>query len=628
MRIPVRRAAGGLAVALLLARAAGAQPVVAPAELSRLSPSDFRDDELDLPYYLTHFHRLANAIALDGPRKGFIDLAVWRDRKDNEPHNARVMESVLSLAFFYATDRPWNRYRSDSAVRARLEAALDFWVRSQSPDGRFSEYAPGRWSLAPTAFGTKFMGEALRLLRDGPPIDAALHRRVIDADRRAILAVLTRQDLWEHGRRFTNQFGNVWAGALAYLALCPDAEIARLLSERMAVADTAHQSPAGYFYEWEGPDWGYNLNTHHSDVHMAWHYARGTPLGRTLEEGMRRWYEWLGYNAVPEPGETALSLNRAIETRQRRAVVDEAGPEESDTGTPLAEPVPAARVLGPTREGLARRRAERRAELVRRWPAVDSLAVGTFRAFSPYAFLHRAHAGWHPTDAQRRAAVAALPHQARDRFTHLRTDSRHPVTFAYVRRPAYYAAFTAGPVFTAQQRYGIGLLWVLGAGTVLQSQTGATATAWGTRPEKDSLVFEADTLAATHAVGGRPVSPTTGNHGLPAGDYRVEYQLGTRGRKVVTFGDRGVRVEVTHADAFVEQLPLLALPTDSIVARPGVLTLRRGGARVVVRWAPASAAAVTRTGESSGPRRVVAVAIRGSGALTYDIELYGSGGAR
>src|SRR5207244_3611417 len=194
----------------------------------------------------------------------------------------------------------------DPAVRARLEAALDFWTREQSEDGRFSEYAPERWSLAPTAFATKFMGETLRLLHHGPPIDPALYRRVVEADRRAIVAALTLPDL------------------------------------------------AGEFIE---------------------------PL--------RRWYEWLGYNAVPEPGESALTLNRAIETRQRRSVVAEAGPGEAETGNPLSAELVAARILGPTQEELLRRHAQQRTELARHWPHVEPLAAGTFRAFSPYAFPPR-----------------------------------------------------------------------------------------------------------------------------------------------------------------------------------------------------------------------------------------------
>jgi hypothetical protein len=46
-----------------------AQAQVRPADLSKLSPSDFRDDELDLSYYVAHFHRIANSVALSGPRR-------------------------------------------------------------------------------------------------------------------------------------------------------------------------------------------------------------------------------------------------------------------------------------------------------------------------------------------------------------------------------------------------------------------------------------------------------------------------------------------------------------------------------------------------------------------------------
>ena len=614
---------GSLCLTTLATPAAFSQTPVAPADLSRLSPSDFRDDELDLPYYLAHFHRLANSIALDGPRRGFIDIAVWRSPADNQPYNARIMENILSLVFFYATDRPWNRYRGDPALRARLEAALDFWSRSQSPDGRFSEYASERWGLAPTAFATKFMGEALRLLRRGPPIDSALHRRAIDADRRAILAVLTRPELYEHGRRFTNQFGNVWAGALEYMALYPDPEIDRLLRARLKDAATDHQSPVGYFYEADGPDWGYNLNTHHSDFHAAWHYARGTDLAGAFVDPMRRWYEWFSYNAVPEPGETTLTLNRSIETRQRRPVVGQTGAQESSAGNPLAEKVTLARAIGPTREELERRRRERRAELVRTWPNVRPVEVGQFSAFSPYAFLHRAHVRWYPTEQQRRAALAQFRHQAEARFTHQRTDSRKPISYTFVRRPSYYATFTAGEILTAQQRYGLGLLWIPGVGSVLQSQTAGQATAWGTRRPDTSAVYEASSFAARTAIHDSTISLSASNRDLPRGDVRIEYPLGEQGNKAIVFRERGVHLAVRHPGSFAEQIPLLALPSDSLTSRDGVVELRRGGARFTIRWRPSSRATIERTKEESGVRRVVAVAIPAQDSLVYDLEIVG-----
>ena len=37
-------------------------PEVPPADLARLTPQDFSDEDLDLPYYLEHLHTIANAV--------------------------------------------------------------------------------------------------------------------------------------------------------------------------------------------------------------------------------------------------------------------------------------------------------------------------------------------------------------------------------------------------------------------------------------------------------------------------------------------------------------------------------------------------------------------------------------
>ncbi|MPZ17363.1 MAG: FtsX-like permease family protein [Luteitalea sp.] len=295
---------------------------VPPVDLSALGPDDFRDDELDLPYYLAHFHRLATSVRESGPDRGFIDVAVWRAPKDNQPYNARIMENILALAYFYTTDRPWNPYRGSPAVRQRLEAALDFWCRIQADDGQFSEYAPERWNLAATAFATKFVGQALVLLADGPPIDATLRQRAIEAQRQAVHIVLTDPQLYEHGLRFSNQYTNVWSGAFALLRVRPDEELRSLLERRIRETHTELQSPVGYFYEADGPDWGYNFNTHQSNLQGAWHYTRGTALGAQFVEEERRWAEWLSYNALLEPDGSRFVLNRGIETRQQHAVLE------------------------------------------------------------------------------------------------------------------------------------------------------------------------------------------------------------------------------------------------------------------------------------------------------------------
>src|ERR1044072_1334352 len=194
------------------------------------------------------------------------------------------MENILSLAWFYCTNRPWNIYYNSPALRPRLEAALSFWFHSQNSDGRFSEYGPKQWNLPATAFSTKFMGETLRLLKTGPAIDANILKHTIETDRKAIMAVLTIEDLYKHGKDYSNQYTNVWAGALAYLSLYPDAEISKLLPERIKQSATDFQSPAGFFYEAGGTDFGYNFNMHHSNLWMAYHYSRNTPLANNFIE--------------------------------------------------------------------------------------------------------------------------------------------------------------------------------------------------------------------------------------------------------------------------------------------------------------------------------------------------------
>jgi hypothetical protein len=475
-----------------------------PVNLADFSPNDFADNELDLPYCLTHFHSLANAVEMDDPNRGFINICVWRNPKDNKPHNARIMENIIALAFFYCTDRPWNVYHANPDLRERLEAALDFWCLIQSQDGRFSEYGSGNWNLAATAFATKFMGQSLHLLQNGPPIDPDLHQRVIAADRKALQATFTIEELQSHGRNFTNQYANAWGGALAYLDLFPDPEIERLLDQRLSESLTAFQSPVGYFYERSGPDWGYFLGTHSSDIHAAWHYARGTDRASIFLEKEQRWYDWFSYNAVREPDGSGYTLNRAIETRQKETFLTEyrtnlGGPEWKSSGdietTALGEALELPRAFSRTIETHAQDIADARTRLEANWPNVSPLQIGEFWALTPYAVLHRDHITWHPNSQQKKTATAILPYIARDHFIHQRTDSRHPVAFTFIRRPTYYAAFNTGTILSPQQRYGLGLLWHPQAGTILQSQTNTDNAAWGT--VANDTLYEATDVNAT-----------------------------------------------------------------------------------------------------------------------------------
>jgi hypothetical protein len=595
------------------------------ANLAAVKASDFADDELDLPYYLANFHRVANSVPLEGDLRGWITASVWRGNSNQHTYNARVLESHLSLAYFYCTKRPWNPYYGQAAVRTRLEAMLERWCNMQSADGKFSEYAEGRWGLAPTAFATKFMGETLRLLAQGPPIDSELHERTKRAQRKAILITLTDPALWEHGRKYANQFSNVYAGALAWLGLFPnDFAVRTQLMKRMKQASIELQSPAGYFYERDGPDWGYNLSTHHSNLHVAWHYARGTRFEPLIRDEVRRFYEWLSWNAVLEPDGSGFVLNRAVETRQRRPWIGllESAQARNFSALPQAEVVPAARAFTPSTEQQRAVRARLRIELEAQWPNLPQLDEGNFRGYTPYAFLHRSMIQWPPSAKQQLIAQSKLPYRRDGHYAHLRADGRHDVYFLYVRRPTYYVAFNAGEQINEQQRYGIGLLWSPQFGALAQSQTGSSDEVWGTKTDGSNTPYEAGDMRATIELKGRAIKPEPGARDLGKGNIEVSYALDSNGQKMIRFNDDRIEIQTTLTGSFIESVPLLTREGDTMRIDENRILLSRGGhLALIIEFDRAAAAEVLRPRSNPGPYQVSTVRIKASDKLLYTVRI-------
>ncbi|MDR1283310.1 MAG: hypothetical protein LBK99_21195 [Opitutaceae bacterium] len=561
---------------------AASWPPVPPVDFSKISVADFSDEDLNLVAPLAHFAQVANAVRETGPERGFIDIVVWRDAKDNRPYNARIMENVLSLAWFYTADRKWNPYRAHPAVRARLEAVLDFLARTQAPDGSFSEYKENEQSLAATGFMTKFLGETLELLAAAPggsvPIDPAVLARAHATLRKALLRLLGPDDFYKQGAVVSNQYGNVWPGGQAWLHLHPDdAEIRALWEKRFRQSTADFQSGGGFFFESWGPDFGYTLGTHGSNTGGVWPYLRDTPLAAQLLGEEKRWFEFLSYNAVPQPGERWFAVNQAIETRQSHPMV-------YPFDTPMAEFIPEARALSRTREERAATDRQTRARLTRDWPGVAPLKEGEFWAYTPYVFqARRAVPVWRPTDAMREAARAQNPVLARGRFNHLRrntskTPGRGGAHFYYLRRPAWYATFATGNRSTRQQRYGLGLLWRPDTGVLLHNRSRIEGRAWGTHAPGAKLPFEYESFEAALTISGRPApSPLPAAGDLPEGDLVLSYPLKNHGEKTVTFSDAGLDVRVNHRGAFEERFPLTLARNDTVAIAGNTIVVRRAG---------------------------------------------------
>lgn len=592
-------------------------PGVKEADLSQIDPSLFSVEEWYVPYYLEHFASVANSVVDTGENRGYFNLSVWRGSHNHHTYNARVMEGILSLVWFYCTDRPWNVYHGDPALKKRIEASLQFWCNMQNTDGRFSEYGVEKWSLAPTAFATKFIGRALWLLeKQGPQIDSDIFDQARVSLRKAIYIGLTHDDLWEHGRNYTNQFANLWGGALSYLDCWPDEEIASLFRDRLEESMTEFQSPLGFFYEKGGPDWGYNLNTHHSDLQVAWFYA-DEDIREFIIEKTRRWYDWFSYNAVKEPENMCYYLNRGIETRQRKGYYynNELEDPAYQRWVPQAEFVPVARAFEMSKEAFFASNQKHYNEMLLNYPDVTPLEAGEFNAFTPYAFLHHQMNIWFPTQKQKEKAIHRLPYLIDSSFIKIMHDERSGTRYAYVRTPAYYATFNSGKIITSQQRYGLGLVWTPQLGTIFQSQSGTDEASWGTKANGADPVYEAGDLFPESMI--QALEANT-----PFQPSEVTYKLGNNGEKKITFHTDRITVEVNHTGSFKEYLPILIPEEDVISADDGRILVQTQYGSFVIHSSEKESVEIKDYEADLRLRRCKVIVISARDRLNYELDFW------
>lgn len=598
-------------------------PKVQPVDLNELDAGVFSEEEWFVPYYLKHFAEVANSVVDTGLNRGYFSLSVWRGSRNHHTYNAREMEGILSLVWFYCTDRSWNKYYGEKALKKRIEASLEFWCGIQNEDGRFSEYRVGQWSLAPTAFATKFIGRALWLLeKQGPQIDSVIFEKACIALRKAIFAGFTNEDFWQHGRNYTNQYANLWGGALLFLDIRPDQEIENLLKERMAQSMTAFQSPVGFFYEKGGPDWGYNLSTHHSDLQVAWEFA-DQEIKDMIIKKTKDWYEWFSYNAVKEPDNLCYFLNRSIESRQQKGYFMNVEIEDPavQRWAPQSEFVPAAHAFEMSKTEYTKTIRDSYQKMLEDYPRVDPLLPGEFNAFSPYAFLHHNMQLWHPDDKQKNSAIAKLPYLKKENFVHFRHDNRSNTSYIFVRRPSYYVTFNSGKIITNQQRYGLGLIWNPKMGTVFQSQSKTNEAAYGTRINGSEEVAEASDLFPEFYYQNRIVKLTEGNTDKGNGKVALTYKI-PHGTKNIVFDENRIGIKVQTSGKFTEILPLLVLPDDKISVQKNQISVQNEKGEFSVKLKNASSVE-SREYETDLYRRSCRVIhVTATNSLEYEITFH------
>ena len=601
----------------------GPWPAVPQAPESSFDPELYTEDELylNVPYYLKHLHRLANAVVESGENRGFIDLHVWRS--NFATWNFRTLENHTAFAYFYATDTPWNPYYGSEALRMRLEATLAL-LNERSAEKAYHEWPGqrerGRFGAASVSFGLAKLMRTLEILQDGPGIDPEIHDATRETARRMIFE-LFEPGMFRRGTHVSNQLDSIWYSAVMYVDLFGDPEIEALMQERLPQSE-AFQSPAGFFYESASTEWGYNLKTHKMILNFVAAITGGRPLlSEFLHEREARFWEWVAYSVAGQPGSDTMVLNGGIQSRHLDTT------DFEDLGyIHAAGEMSTARAFAQSRESFQKVVAERRSALAESGSAaIAPLAVGSSRAyhFPIYALMMDLQ---FPSEQARSEARAGLPFRRDGSFVHQRADIGRfdpPYAATFVKRPGYYAVFNSGELNKPFQRVGLGLLWHPEFGVAAQNVNALTKDedelaerpSWGTARKAMTEPLEGRRLAASFTVDGEPVDVEEGARDLPSGELGIAYPLGDSGRSEWTFGDEGIEGRIRLDGGFVHQIPLLIGPEEEISVQEGRAVLERSGVRMEVAWSPAS------KGQWEPTRRQVGDVLRGFLLLSGEDDL-------
>lgn len=558
---------------------------VLPVNVANITPNDFTDDEIryNIPVHLLNFHSVANSVRLEEPFKGFYDLHVYRD--GFRTFNARIMEIQNGFAYFLAANKPWNPYYNNPQVRYRLELMWDYYKSLQHSDGRLPENARSRYVLPSTAFAAKFLTGALGLLMDAKEKDPnfVLPRnfdQTKEMTYKALNALITRPDFFDEGIKFTNQYENLWPAGLRYAKLFHDSAMEKAVKEKMKRSQAVFQSPAGYYYEKDSVDYGYNLGTHRSNIDATWPFAiADDDVREFIADDETKHFEWLAYTSAMEPNGNFFVLNGAITGRT-------ATPQLNRIESSPAQVVKLARAFASTqREALDANNARRDA-LTRNWPNL----LGDRVSFSAYDFEWLTSISYYyPSDAEREEARRMLPYIARDNFNHQRVDGNKDLQVNCIRRPEFYSIFNSGAVVNPRQQFGLGMVWNHTAGLMIYSvyKFGNNDRSWGTKPFAENkpieavLTYEGEGIhRASYEINNRMVTPIPGAKDLPSGNFLVYYLLGkgndSAKHKTVEYTEDAIAVNVAHPGKFSECIPVMLKEGDRIESGAGHFRLIRG----------------------------------------------------
>ncbi|NJP96857.1 hypothetical protein HCN51_46805 [Nonomuraea sp. FMUSA5-5] len=639
------------ALALTPATPAAAAPPPAPLpEVAALDPgtidlADFTGLEQQIAPYLGNLARLANSVNDDSATDyGFITCGCWRTGQG--PSDARVMENVLTLAYFYTADRPWNPYHRDPALRGRLEAALRFLLTTQNDDGSFPQGSGDVHSRAATGFALELYAIMLDLLDADGTLDPALVTELTTAMKAASRWFLEDEEVWgPRGAQFANQVAGGLVGISRLLPRFGDAALHTRFEQRLAEHERVSQSEAGFYRDGTVAH-RYSIEVESEDL-AGW----ADPATRPVIDRMQgRYLDWAQYNLLYDQALDGYFINTAIDSRHRGWNYADELPIGSNNLWGAV--IPQARAYSATREETEQRRA---AFAKAGWQTSVAPLIAPTWAYLDPAIVRDVALGeeYHPAAAERLAAIKTLRPYAGAPYTEHRADSVTGQRFVFAKRPAYAVGLGFGKHVTTQygfwdnQRFGLNYLYDPKLGVLVQGQNapqiGAPRTrpvnaelSWGTGwAAADGLHFDSyDQPVPAFYRDGAPVDPATAGD---LDDLEIRYAA-AGGTKSVTLDDRlRVRVEA-GTTPFFERIPLVLDEDDTVrwigggpvavgsrseAANVSGVVVNRDGRSLEIRWSGTGSAVLWPSSfpVAGGKRTLQVLDVKAEGTLAYDLRV-------
>jgi len=170
---------------------------------------------------------------------GCLDKNYWCYKTSDFP-SSRFQEAMLSLALLYTTKFSGNTYYDNKKIKELAVAALNFWSKIQKKDGSYDEWYPNEHSFCATSFSLYSATETYLLLNlnDNNIINKFLR---------------SAKFLFKSEKVANQEIGSITALYNVYLIKRYD-KIKEIIDNKL---NNLKQNQEGWFYEYNGPDFGY-----------------------------------------------------------------------------------------------------------------------------------------------------------------------------------------------------------------------------------------------------------------------------------------------------------------------------------------------------------------------------------